>query len=385
MKTLLLGSVALGAVAIAATAQAADIRPLTYRAPAAYDWTGCYVGIHAGGGVQHEDQVTRTVGAGALAGGQVGCNYQSGPIVIGIEAEGWWSGLSSSRTQSDVTITQMNSARNRSDFDIALRAGLAVDRVLVYGKAGVAWGRFDFNTANTFGIFSQGDGTLSGLLAGIGLEYAFADNWTAKLEYDYISYYNRDVHFDFRFGPFVAGAVESSISATKHIAKAGINYKFGGPVAAPAAMPVKAPVYKAPPSAFYSWTGCYLGVHAGAGAMYDQFTSINGRGALAGGQLGCNYQSGVLVAGIEAEGWSGLQSRLFQSQTIGGVLVASAETTGRNRWDAAVALRGGDRSRLALQQGRRRLGRVGLCARFQQRYVPTRQQHHGRTARRHRP
>jgi outer membrane immunogenic protein len=59
--------------------------------------------------------------------------------------------------------------------------------------------------------------------------------------------------------------------------------------------------YKSPAPAIvpvFSWTGCYVGVHAGAGAMRDSWTNQNGTGGLAGGQLGCNYQDGNAVFGL---------------------------------------------------------------------------------------
>jgi outer membrane immunogenic protein len=69
----------------------------------------------------------------------------------------------------------------------------------------------------------------------------------------------------------------------------------------------KAPApYMAP---VFNWTGCYVGVHGGAGAMRDSFTDQTGTGGLAGGQLGCNYQDGNWVFGLEGEGyWSGMKA-----------------------------------------------------------------------------
>ena len=77
-----------------------------------------------------------------------------------------------------------------------MRAGLAFDRALVYGKTGIAEGRFAFSEADIFGPFASGATTLTGVLLGVGLEYGFAPNWSAKLEYDHIEYAGRTVHFD---------------------------------------------------------------------------------------------------------------------------------------------------------------------------------------------
>src|SRR5882757_482476 len=95
MKTFLLGGIACVVLA-AGPASAADmpIKAVPKVQPSAYNWTGCYLGIHGGGGVLYAGWNGQN-GVGGLAGGQAGCNYQAGPIVVGVEAEGWWSGLTS--------------------------------------------------------------------------------------------------------------------------------------------------------------------------------------------------------------------------------------------------------------------------------------------------
>src|SRR5580765_1846404 len=77
--------------------------------------------------------------------------------------------------------------------------------------------------------------------------------------------------------------------------------------AAAADLAVKAPRVAPIIAPAFSWTGCYLGLHGGGGATRSDFTdgfavegfgrgtSSWGNGGLAGGQVGCNYQTGVLV------------------------------------------------------------------------------------------
>jgi outer membrane immunogenic protein len=69
----------------------------------------------------------------------------------------------------------------------------------------------------------------------------------------------------------------------------------------------KAAVVAAPA---FSWTGCYVGAHVGGGTMTSTNSEgTNGKGGLAGGQGGCNYQDGNWVFGVEGEGyWSGISS-----------------------------------------------------------------------------
>jgi outer membrane immunogenic protein len=117
----------------------------------------------------------------------------------------------------------------------------------------------------------------------------------------------------------------------------GLSALLAAPaMAADLGMPVKA---VAPPPAF-SWTGCYLGVHAGAGKQSSDFVSegtFGGVGALGGGQIGCNYQWRQFVIGVEGEYWaSGLRDRFFFQDTGD-----TFEESSRNRWDAAISLRSG--------------------------------------------
>jgi outer membrane immunogenic protein len=226
--------VAAGATAgIGSAALAADVAapfPAYTKAPAAaYNWTGCYIGVHAGGGVMNDTWIgtTTATGGGGLAGGQAGCNYQSGQFVFGLEGEGAWSGI-----RDDFNLVEGNlfssfqSVRNRWDADLAVRLGFAIDRALVYGKMGAALGNFEFANTNTNPFLLHGQSTLVGLMLGAGLEYAFAPNWSAKLEYDFIDFVGKDVRFDGMNdeGPFTEIL---TVSARKQIVKVGVNYKFG--------------------------------------------------------------------------------------------------------------------------------------------------------------
>ncbi len=95
-----------------------------------------------------------------------------------------------------------------------------------------------------------------------------------------------------------------------------------GATAAPAADMAMA--MKAPPAPVYSWSGCYAGLNIGEGTSASNFGSVvgtgtylaagdaatvagsgggskNADGVLPGGQIGCNFQSGLFVAGIEGD------------------------------------------------------------------------------------
>jgi outer membrane immunogenic protein len=240
MKTLLLTTAAFIAFAAVGAVGAADLPINVPIAPVApiYNWTGCYVGVHGGGGVQYDTRTTMN-GGGGLAGGQLGCNYQDGQFVLGVEAEGWWSGLRSAKNLLSAGDTAKVTSESRWGASFAVRTGVAINRVLIFGKVGGVVGRYDFSTLDSFSIpgfiasttTSSGGGTLAGLLIGGGFEYAFATNWTAKIEYNFIDYIHKDLTFVSQPGTFTSS---ESVSASQHIVKVGINYKFdwGGPVTA---------------------------------------------------------------------------------------------------------------------------------------------------------
>ena len=67
-----------------------------------WTWTGCYVGGHVGGGWGHKSWRDVTLGGaefashgvtGWLGGFQIGCDYQAGAWVYGVEAQAGWAGL----------------------------------------------------------------------------------------------------------------------------------------------------------------------------------------------------------------------------------------------------------------------------------------------------
>ena len=101
------------------------------------------------------------------------------------------------------------------------RLGLAFDRWLVYGKGGVAWAHDKYSTnLYTFPATVELTDTRVGWTVGAGVEYAFAPNWSAKLEYNYMDFGTRAVSFT----PLTSTDIDQQI----HAVKFGINYKFGG-------------------------------------------------------------------------------------------------------------------------------------------------------------
>jgi outer membrane immunogenic protein len=316
--------------------------------PASYNWTGCYGGVQAGGGTE-TDSFSDQNGGGGLAGGQIGCNYQIGQIVLGAEGEAAWSGVTDNAHLKLIPFSEEFASRNRWIADVSARAGVALDRALVYGKAGLAEGGFAFNST-VQGVSASGSGTLSGLLLGLGIEYAFAPNWSARLEYDHIDYVGRDLTFTQSSNGVSQPGFDVTHSATTNVVKGGLDYRFTG---ADQAWPAGAS--RLAPS--YNWSGCYAGAQAGGGVQNGAFAGVNGAGGLAGGQAGCNYQSGQIVFGIEGEvAWSSLQDKgdfaqagFFQEFAI------------RNHWTADLAARGGVAVDRALIYGKAGVAQGGFA------------------------
>jgi len=161
-------------------------------------------------------------------------------LVLGIEGEGFWSGMKITQDYfSANTLIASVQIRNKWDYDVAARFGIAFDRALVYGKAGWVAGGFDWNFATTLGspITNQASSTLDGLLIGVGLEYAFVNNWTVKFEYDYLGFGAKNVLFNgscLSCTPVNYTATQN-VSFDKHIFKVGLNYLFnmgGAPLVA---------------------------------------------------------------------------------------------------------------------------------------------------------
>lgn len=215
MKKVLLA--ALMSVAVPGTILAADLGAFKAPPPAgAYDWTGLYFGGHIGGGWadnQFSDfgyqlltgnvlPITQTTNSSGFLGGvQGGYNYQIGRLVLGSDFDFSWASIDG--TNSDPYGHHLTGSQNWSqtlsaDTDwigtATTRLGVARNNWLFYSKAGIAWANTSYTVNNTHvtSAFDQFDGTgsktLTGWTVGTGLEWAFARNWTAKLEYDFIDF-----------------------------------------------------------------------------------------------------------------------------------------------------------------------------------------------------
>lgn len=249
---------AAAAVGFSSAAFAADLGiPLKAEpvAPPPYSWTGCYIGAQVGGGLQtdafanyeggyYANGGQNQYGGGAIAGGQLGCNYQTGwqalggAVVLGIEGDGFWSSMRNSNTYGyqytdGEGYSETYKTQNKWDADIAARFGLAFGQTLLYSKLGAAWGHFNFSYTESYNYSpnyysDNGSATLPGVLLGLGVEYAVLPHWTVKLEYDYYGYLQKSVAFNECYSGVCDTTYQynETLGASKQIVKVGVNYKF---------------------------------------------------------------------------------------------------------------------------------------------------------------
>ena len=237
MKTLL-GGLAISAV-LAAPAFAADMPVKAAPAPVAavFNWTGCYIGVGWGIGVVKADNSFQGIGggpffressnngSGSLVGGLVGCNYQTGPWVIGFEGDGEWTNLKGNdgRTGGDT-----NELRARWMASARGRLGYAVNNVLIYATGGAAWMGARSSVLDP-GRQESYSHTISGWTVGGGFEYDsfFFPNLVGRFEYRYANFGTED----FRFTNYIERHADIHV----HTFRGALIYRFnfgGGPVVA---------------------------------------------------------------------------------------------------------------------------------------------------------
>ncbi len=259
---------ALAFVAFAAPALAADLPARTYtKAPmvapvAVYDWTGFYIGAHGGGAWGNSNWLnTASNGnlgfypdllpgdrnghriSGALGGGQVGYNFQSGAFVFGVELSGSAADVKGSSIsqpgpfslQDDVFTTKISSL-----FLASGRVGYAANNWLLYVKGGYAGASVKTSAVDTAGA-TTGAGFArtwhGGWNVGAGVEYGITPNWSVALQYDYIQLETKNVALG---GPNFINGVAAGVAIYNwdisprdiNAVTARINYRFGGPVVA---------------------------------------------------------------------------------------------------------------------------------------------------------
>jgi outer membrane immunogenic protein len=270
-------ALALGAIVGIGAASAADLaaRPYT-KAPMlvdpGYNWTGFYVGgnigyswgrssdtstLATGAGTVLFTSISRSDLNGVVGGGQIGYNWQMKNWVWGLEADIQGSDQKGGRDFACPTgvCTPPSgfgipvpgpavpvSLNQKLDWFGTVRGRiglLASPSILLYGTGGLAYGEVktsgSVNAQNAFfaSAFSASD-TKVGYSVGAGVEGVIGGNWTAKLEYLYVDLGRVSGSFPTITLALGGGNLVGSYSSriTDNIVRAGVNYKFGGPVVA---------------------------------------------------------------------------------------------------------------------------------------------------------
>jgi len=211
--------------------------PTPVYVPPAFSWTGFYVGGNLGGAWANTRVTDTTLGADFgrssnsvfIGGGQLGANYQFGAFVLGAEWDFDWAGSDNDPTATIGGLTLRARAHDKWISTATARFGFANDRWLWYGKAGGGWIGHDnitvTNVATGASITGGGEKSNSGWVVGAGTEWAFANNWTAKVEYEYLGLDRRT--FVVPAGsPFLAGDTITHGDRNVQTVKAGVNYLF---------------------------------------------------------------------------------------------------------------------------------------------------------------
>ena len=227
-----------------------------------YGWSGFYVGVNGGysWGPWSSTSVSPIFATasttaspkvdGWLVGAQVGYNWQINRLVLGIEADyqitgekasDAWTGQFGPISFQDglLTITTNRSSEWKFPWFATIRgrAGYAADDWLLYLTGGAAVGRASFSSAatatlvttvppatTTAAVAASESISKWGWTLGAGVEKAFGQNFSAKLEYLYV---------DLGSHTFLAGTgLDTDVKLRDHILRLGLNFRFGAPVIA---------------------------------------------------------------------------------------------------------------------------------------------------------
>jgi outer membrane immunogenic protein len=189
-------------------------------APPVYNWTGFYIGINGGWGFGHSDWSVPGFStgnfniSGGLIGGTIGYNWWSDGWVLGLEGDFDGSWIKGSSSTCVTAFTVACTTENKWLATLRPRIGYAADRVLFYLTGGVAFGDVVVNTTANW----QG-ADKTGWTAGAGVEGAFTDHWTARLEYLFVDLQNSS------FSP-AAAVPPVNVKFNANLIRLGVDYKF---------------------------------------------------------------------------------------------------------------------------------------------------------------
>jgi outer membrane immunogenic protein len=154
--------------------------------------------------------------------------------VFGIEGDAAWANINGLAADPFFSGKNVQTVQAKVSFlgDVTGRLGVAWDRVLFYGKGGFAFAHDQFDVVDPFaGAFTGGNNDFgasqdrTGWAAGAGAEWAFAQGWSAKVEY---------LHYDFGGADLaltngsVGGLINTHVDQRIDTVKLGINFHLWG-------------------------------------------------------------------------------------------------------------------------------------------------------------
>ncbi len=208
------------------------------------DWTGAYVGVQAGyatgrgttGDIRFYDSIAGTTLLGSLSGfaysldghtggGEAGYNWQVGNVVLGMQAD-----LSAANvTGSYADSVNKFSLDSKLSWLATLRAqvGLAYDRFLVFGTAGVASGGLQGNLHDYYkaGTVTTSSGNTSiGYVLGGGVAAALDSHWSVKAEFLHVDLGTQS--YRFYEPPSHPPLIASDAAHVFDTVRFGLDYRF---------------------------------------------------------------------------------------------------------------------------------------------------------------
>jgi outer membrane immunogenic protein len=220
LKMIRSGIVAAALAVAPFAAQAADLPAPSYKAPAyvspsVFSWSGFYVGLNLGyafGNSHWDNPIVDLTPRGAVVGGTVGYNLQTGSWVWGLEGDLDYSAAKGSAAcgggTCETAMTWLGTARGRLGYG-------GWSNWLPYVTGGLAFGGVKA-TNSAVGSTST---TRLGWTIGAGLEYALFSNWSVKAEYLYVD-----------LGKFnctnCSATGVDNVTYHTSIVRAGLNYRF---------------------------------------------------------------------------------------------------------------------------------------------------------------
>jgi outer membrane immunogenic protein len=188
------------------------------------DWSGLYVGAHAGAGIAPADyragsgglNIPMSIDAdGAIGGVLVGYNLHYDRMLIGLEGD-----VSFGRIEGGNTLAGFSDPRMQAEFiaTVRARAGYLWDRVLIFATAGIGYAQAEIKETLQIGAQTTKSNGHIGFVVGGGLEWALSETVRLRTEYAYANFNRRS---------YTIGPASDSLAFDIHTIRAAISVNLG--------------------------------------------------------------------------------------------------------------------------------------------------------------